>query len=142
MQPEESFHNIYISFIHFQQAPVLRLQLAKPKNDKKVAWRSGTVDNENMGKKKSKCKFNYRSQCFPSNYLTSVRFFTFQGCCIYKKPLQFGESSSESEDECENCFGHVEKRHKKKGGSSGDDCPDHCDENPDSKSGERHFLNL
>ncbi|XP_037909296.1 E3 ubiquitin-protein ligase PPP1R11-like [Hermetia illucens] len=92
------------------QAPVLRLQLAKPKNDKKVAWRSGTVDNENMGKKKSKC------------------------CCIYKKPLQFGESSSESEDECENCFGHVEKRHKKKGGSSGDDCPDHCDENPDSKS--------
>lgn len=39
-----------------------------------------------MGKKKSKC------------------------CCIYKKPKTFGESSSESEDECENCYGHVEHR--------------------------------
>lgn len=28
------------------------------------------------------------------------------------KPRQFGESSSESEDECEHCFGHVELRHK------------------------------
>lgn len=31
-------------------------------------------------------------------------------CCIYKKPSKFGESSSESEDECENCFGHVEMK--------------------------------
>lgn len=45
-----------------------------------------------MGKKKSKC------------------------CCVYRKPLQFGESSSETDDECENCFGHVEvkKAHRKK----------------------------
>jgi hypothetical protein len=35
--------------------------------------------------------------------------FTILGCCIYKKPHVFGESSSESEDDdCENCFGHVE----------------------------------
>jgi len=34
-------------------------------------------------------------------------------CCIYKKPLEFGESSSEEdEDECEHCFGHVEKKKK------------------------------
>lgn len=31
-------------------------------------------------------------------------------CCIYVKPREFGESSSESEDECEHCFGHVEMK--------------------------------
>lgn len=41
-----------------------------------------------MGKKKSKC------------------------CCIYVKSKEFGESSSESEDECENCHGHVEAKKK------------------------------
>ena len=41
-----------------------------------------------MGKKKSKC------------------------CCIYVKPKEFGESSSESEDECKNCYGHVESKNK------------------------------
>lgn len=35
------------------------------------------------------------------------------GCCIYRKPLEFGESSSEEDDdECEHCFGHVEKKKK------------------------------
>ncbi|XP_053958004.1 E3 ubiquitin-protein ligase PPP1R11 [Anastrepha ludens] len=69
-------------------APVLRLRLKKPKPDRQVAWREGTVDNEDMGKKKSKC------------------------CCIYKKPLNFGESSSSDDEECEHCFGHPEKRRK------------------------------
>jgi len=64
----------------------LRLVLRKPKKTKKVAWTEGTVDNEHMNKRKSKC------------------------CCIYKKPHVFGESSSESEDECENCHGHVDIR--------------------------------
>lgn len=50
-----------------------------------------------MGKKKSKC------------------------CCIYKKPRTFGESSSESEDECENCYGHVE--HRKNHDCGGDPDP-------------------
>ncbi|XP_055370775.1 E3 ubiquitin-protein ligase PPP1R11 [Condylostylus longicornis] len=76
-----------------QVAPVLRLRLQKPKNPKKVAWKSNTIDNENLGKKKSKC------------------------CCIYKKPTVFGESSSESDDECENCFGHPEKKKKNRGGN-------------------------
>lgn len=72
------------------QPPVLRLRLQKPRSSKKVQWTNGTVDNEHMNKKKSKC------------------------CCVYVKPREFGESSSESEDECEHCFGHVELKKKNK----------------------------
>jgi protein phosphatase 1 regulatory subunit 11 len=64
--------------------------LHKPKTEKKVQWTETTVDNEHMGRKKSKC------------------------CCVYVKPRTFGESSSESEGECEHCFGHVEVKKKKK----------------------------
>lgn len=64
--------------------PTMRLKLHKPKSKKKVAWSPDTVDNEHMNKKKSKC------------------------CCIYRKPHEFGESSSDSENECDNCKGHVE----------------------------------
>jgi protein phosphatase 1 regulatory subunit 11 len=39
-------------------------------------------------------------------------------CCIYVKPLEFGESSSEDEDECENCHGHVELKKKNKGATA------------------------
>lgn len=61
------------------------LRLTKKK--KKVIWNSDTVDNEDLGRKKSKC------------------------CCIYRKPHKFGESSSDSEqDDCDHCRGHVEKR--------------------------------
>ncbi|XP_075151327.1 E3 ubiquitin-protein ligase PPP1R11 [Haematobia irritans] len=88
--------------------PVLRLRLNKPKSNKKVGWQQGTVDNEHMGKKKSKC------------------------CCIYKKPVAFGESSSEDDEDCENCFGHPEKRRKNRkpggddGGHNGNEpCEDH-----------------
>lgn len=36
------------------------------------------------------------------------------GCCIYEKPKKFDESSSEdeSDDECEHCQGHVDKKKK------------------------------
>ncbi|XP_015118841.1 E3 ubiquitin-protein ligase PPP1R11 [Diachasma alloeum] len=72
-----------------QEVPTITLCLRKPRSSKKVQWTSGTVDNENMNKKKSKC------------------------CCIYEKPKDFGESSSEdSDDECEHCHGHKET-HKK-----------------------------
>ncbi|XP_015591753.1 E3 ubiquitin-protein ligase PPP1R11 [Cephus cinctus] len=65
-----------------QDVPTVRLRLRKPKSSKKVQWTQGTVDNEHMNKKKSKC------------------------CCIYEKPKSFGESSSEdSDDECEHCHG-------------------------------------
>lgn len=67
---------------------VVRLKLHKPRT-KKVSWTNDTVDNENMGKKKSKC------------------------CCVYVKPHELNESSSDSEDECVHCSGHVEKKKKK-----------------------------
>uniref|UniRef100_A0A1B0DFA1 E3 ubiquitin-protein ligase PPP1R11 n=1 Tax=Phlebotomus papatasi TaxID=29031 RepID=A0A1B0DFA1_PHLPP len=98
----------------FDEQPVLRLRLHKPKSDKKVSWGSETVDNEGMGKKKSKC------------------------CCVYHKPLSFGESSSEDEDECEHCYGHVEMRKKKRipPDANGDpkEPPEGCDETDQSGS--------
>ncbi|XP_039449017.1 E3 ubiquitin-protein ligase PPP1R11 [Culex pipiens pallens] len=80
--------------------PVLRLRLQKPRSDKKVQWTNGTVDNEHMNKKKSKC------------------------CCVYVKPREFGESSSESEDECEHCYGHVELKKKNKPQPPAEDAAD------------------
>lgn len=72
-----------------QDVPTVRLRLRKPRSNKKVQWTQGTVDNEHLNKKKSKC------------------------CCIYEKPRNFGESSSEdSDDECEHCHGHKDA-HKK-----------------------------
>ncbi|XP_074103006.1 E3 ubiquitin-protein ligase PPP1R11-like [Cotesia typhae] len=72
-----------------QDVPTISLCLRKPRSNKKVQWTSSTVDNENMNKKKSKC------------------------CCIYEKPRQFGETSSdESDNECEHCHGRKEA-HKK-----------------------------
>lgn len=63
----------------------------KPKKlaRKQVSWTQETVDNEYLGKKKSKC------------------------CCVYVKPKRFGESDTESEgegsggDDCKNCSGHT-----------------------------------
>ncbi|XP_042899956.1 E3 ubiquitin-protein ligase PPP1R11 [Parasteatoda tepidariorum] len=66
----------------------VKVKLKKPKKKKKVGWTADTVDNENMNKKKSKC------------------------CCIYEKPRKFDESSSETDDECEHCKGHVERKHQ------------------------------
>nr|ACO11569.1 phosphatase 1 regulatory subunit 11 [Caligus rogercresseyi] len=64
-----------------------RLKL-RSQREKKVNWEEGTVDNEELGRKKSKC------------------------CCVYKKPRAFGESSSsEDEDEsCKDCIGHIKPK--------------------------------
>ncbi|KRZ40933.1 Uncharacterized protein T4C_7166 [Trichinella pseudospiralis] len=67
----------------------LRIVLTPPPR-RHITWASGTVDNENLNRKKSKC------------------------CCIYSKPRKWEESSSESENECEHCRGHVEKRSRPK----------------------------
>ncbi|KAG8236335.1 hypothetical protein J437_LFUL010469 [Ladona fulva] len=101
---------------------ILRLKLRKPESKKKVQWESGTVDNENMNKKKSKCKFT------DDVHLS-------RGCCIYHKPHEFDVSSSESEDECENCFGHVEMRKKRREEkkSEDDQGKENEDENPCGK---------
>uniref|UniRef100_A0A1I8A9J6 E3 ubiquitin-protein ligase PPP1R11 n=1 Tax=Steinernema glaseri TaxID=37863 RepID=A0A1I8A9J6_9BILA len=72
------------------QAPlVLRLRGTTPVEERpRVRWADDTVDNEGMGKAKSKC------------------------CCIYKKPKKWDESSSDDDSDCETgrCRGHVEKR--------------------------------
>lgn len=62
----------------------LRLKLKKGAEKKKIQWTEDTVDNEGLGKKKSKC------------------------CCQYKKPrANLDESSGdESDDGCGSCPGH------------------------------------
>ncbi|XP_062499412.1 E3 ubiquitin-protein ligase PPP1R11-like [Corticium candelabrum] len=68
------------------QSQTLVLKLKKPKSQKKVEWDSNAVDNEHMGKKKSKC------------------------CCIYHKQRGFGESDSESDTsdkELDHCHGNA-----------------------------------
>lgn len=51
--------SILIGIFEFQNQPptVAVLKLRKPHVAKKVEWSNDTVDNENMNKKKSKCKF-------------------------------------------------------------------------------------
>lgn len=68
------------------------------------------------------------------SFLSSHSYQNIPGCCIYKKQLAFGESSSEeSEDECDHCYGHVEikkKNSKKKNGNdNGDNDRDDSDGN-------------
>lgn len=47
--------------------------------------------------------------------LKPLDYVLFSGCCIYEKPRKFGESSSsESDDECDHCQGHVERKKKRR----------------------------
>lgn len=86
---------------------VITLRPTRAQARKKVVWTEDTVDNENMNKKKSKC------------------------CCIYEKPRRFGESDSESsDDECEHCFGHVERRKQKQPESTSTDVQDAASPEP------------
>lgn len=43
--------------LYFQEPPTLRLRLQTGNTDKKVSFNAGTIDNEHMNKKKSKCKY-------------------------------------------------------------------------------------
>ena len=81
---------------------------------RRVSWTVETVDNEGLGKKKSKC------------------------CCVYQKPRSWNESSSEDENEdedCRNCRGHRKADYNSKRGeetkkerdSSEDLHHQHCD---------------
>ena len=70
--------------------PTLKLRLTKNKDKSKerrqVKWSTETVDNEHLGRKKSKC------------------------CCVFVKKRPFGQSDSESsegEDDCDHCSGHT-----------------------------------
>ena len=73
----------------------VRLKLQKRDSKKSVNWTEDTIDNENMGKKKSKC------------------------CCVYVKPKAFDQDSSDDDDgddndECDHCSGHHGKDLNKK----------------------------
>ena len=76
-----------------ESAPTLKLRPVNPEK-KQLKWSEDTVDNEGQGKKSSKC------------------------CCVYRKPLQFGESSDEDSDsDDEKCKGPKDyhkntKKHK------------------------------
>ncbi|XP_041931986.1 E3 ubiquitin-protein ligase PPP1R11 [Alosa pseudoharengus] len=84
-----------------QEGRSLTIKLRKRKTEKKVEWSSDTVDNEHLGRRSSKC------------------------CCIYEKPRQFGESSTESEGEDEDGCGSAHcimghgSRHREGGGGGG-----------------------
>eukprot|EP01025_Chloroclados_australasicus_P018425 TRINITY_DN19660_c0_g1_i1.p6 TRINITY_DN19660_c0_g1~~TRINITY_DN19660_c0_g1_i1.p6 ORF type:complete len:105 (+),score=7.90 TRINITY_DN19660_c0_g1_i1:173-487(+) len=59
---------------------VVTLRLVSQRGRKKaVKWAEGTVDNENMNKKKSK------------------------KCCIFHKRRQFGDWSDDEDSDCEDC---------------------------------------
>ncbi len=77
----------------------LKLKLTK-KDKKEVKWTTDTVDNEGLGKKKSKC------------------------CCIYVKPKVFGQGGESSGDEsdgddCPHCPGHHGNDLNPSGGQGG-----------------------
>ena len=73
--------------------------MVKPKA--RVNFAVGTIDNENMGKKKSKCKFliqfNLKSECF----------FYFLVCCIFNggHKLESSSSSGEEDHDTHDCAG-------------------------------------
>jgi len=68
--------------VNSTNATTLKLCLKKEKG-KKIQWTEDTVDNEGLGKKKSKC------------------------CCQFRKARkELEESSSEEEEGCDTCPGH------------------------------------
>ena len=76
-----------------------RLEMHLQAETKNVKWEQGTIDNEQLNKKKSKSTLWNR-------WLNKLE------CCIYHKPRRFDESSDESgedepdEDQCSHDHGH------------------------------------
>lgn len=69
---------------YLQDAPTLRLNLRRTSADKKVSWNSNTVDNENMGKKKSKCKSR-----FTNRYLLKLEIkYESETILILQQPIK------------------------------------------------------
>ncbi|XP_059412665.1 E3 ubiquitin-protein ligase PPP1R11 [Carassius carassius] len=96
-----------------QEGRSLTIKLRKRKTEKKVEWSSDTVDNEHLGRRSSKC------------------------CCVYEKPRQFGESSSESEgDDEDGCgsahciLGHGRRGHEQREGGGSTAPPSSGGKNP------------
>ena len=82
-------------------AGTLRLRGA-PRDGPHVAWDEHVVDNEGLGRKKSK------STCLQALMLEDVYIYnaegrlTFSVCCIYHRPRQFDESSDEDSSDSES----------------------------------------
>ena len=101
---------LFLFSLHYNDNFVLVLFFFHLYSDKKVKFTEGTIDNEHLNRKKSKC------------------------CCIYEKPKIFGDpsSSSSSDDDdddepdcCPNhCHGpkHYHKQvYRKQNGNVNDD---------------------
>ena len=72
-------------------AGTLRLRGGQ-RNGPRVAWDEAVVDNEGLGRKKSKSTYLALERC---RGRTDKRLF--QVCCIYHRPRRFDESSDEEE---------------------------------------------
>ncbi|KAI0819266.1 phosphatase inhibitor-domain-containing protein [Trametes gibbosa] len=91
----------------------LRLRGA-PRNRQRVVWREDVVDNEGAGKKKSKI------------------------CCIYHKPRQFDESSSDESSGDDSDSSSESRAPRRCRGHDHDHNPDHGDHSDDVGHGTAH----
>ena len=85
--------------------------LPRRSNGRKIRWTMNIWPARNPNVRRS-----IETTCVNGRItFTLFCFFMFcAGCCVYKKPHDFGESSSESEDdECDHCQGHVEQKNSK-----------------------------
>lgn len=97
---------------------VLRLR-GGPNRRQKVVWSEETVDNEGMGKKRSKSPFRLHLRPDMTDESDLV-------CCIYHRPKAYDESSSESSSDSEGgkdpekderrANGGMDRREKVEGG--------------------------
>jgi len=97
---------------------VLRLR-GGPNRRQKVVWSEETVDNEGMGKKRSKSPFRLHLKPDMTDESDLV-------CCIYHRPKAYDESSSESSSDSEGgkdpekderrANGGMDRREKVEGG--------------------------
>jgi protein phosphatase 1 regulatory subunit 11 len=97
-QPQSQHHTTFASQTQTQtqtstQPPtlVLRATETEPDEQRHIQWADDVVDNEGMGRKSSKGTFYTRLHLSNDSNLRSV-------CCIYHKPRNPDESSSDEGD--------------------------------------------
>ena len=79
--------------------PVLRLRATAPppQNRRRIQWAEDVVDNEGLGRKRSKGKSHQNDACINDGELVLMSSVVgWSVCCIYHAPHPVGESSSES----------------------------------------------
>lgn len=86
---------------------VLKLRGDRPVRRQKVGWTEGTIDNEGLGKKKSKSmSLTPLADLWRVAYIGAV-------CCIYHKPKTFDESSDESSSDESDCDHRHHPKHER-----------------------------